>query len=262
MIHCLWRMWLIWILHFDSMSWNIEHVRRKCMQISEKYVSTLILSHYTAKSAVWGLQTALMKANSPLPLWARPTAGPIKWISAKEHFISICPQPQNTAINSSFEHSGKQIGTLTGEWLEEALLPIPPGLAGGSASVPIQRQSLCFIIQRDSMRLERRTQMGATDARCQPLALSLSLSPLSTCTNTYARPPTLTPSVPFGKPKLFAFVAWWALSIYLLLHWNCQIQKPRGSPRCVPALLAEGPCLLPLVSSFIHTRSLYRSTST
>lgn len=82
------------------------------------------------------------------------------------------------AINSYFEHSGKQIGTLTGEWLEEALLPIPPGLAGGSASVPIQRQSLCSIIQHDSMGLEHRTQMGGTDARCQPLALSLCLSSL------------------------------------------------------------------------------------
>lgn len=55
---------------------------------------------------------------------------------------------------------------------------MPPGLAGGFASVPIQRQSLCFIIQHDSMGLEWRTQMGATDARCQPLALSLCLSSL------------------------------------------------------------------------------------
>lgn len=78
--------------------------------------------------------------------------------------------------NSSFEHSGKQIGTLTGEKLEEALLPLPSGLAGGFASVPIQRQSLCFIIQHDSMGLEWRTQMGATNARCQPLALPFSLS--------------------------------------------------------------------------------------
>lgn len=58
---------------------------------------------------------------SPPLLW------PIKQISAKEHFISICPQPHNIAINSSFEHSGKQIGTLTGEWLEEALVPVPRG---------------------------------------------------------------------------------------------------------------------------------------
>lgn len=35
------------------------------------------------------------------------------------------------AINSSFEHSGKQIGTLTGEWLEEALLPILPRAGRG-----------------------------------------------------------------------------------------------------------------------------------
>lgn len=80
------------------------------------------------------------------------------------------------AINSAFEHSGKQIGTLTGERLEEALLPIPPGLAGGFASVPIQ--SLCSIIQHDSVGLEHRTQMGASHARCQLLALSLCLSSL------------------------------------------------------------------------------------
>ena len=55
---------------------------------------------------------------------------------------------------------------------------MPPGLAGGFASVPIQRQSLCFIIRHDSMGLECRTQMGATNARCQPLALSLRLSSL------------------------------------------------------------------------------------
>lgn len=60
-------------------------------------------------------------------------------------------------------------------------------------------------------------------------------------------------SVPFGKPKLFAFVAWGALSIYLLLHWNCQIQKPRGNLRRVPAPLAEGRCLLQLLSFLTHS---------
>lgn len=76
------------------------------------------------------------------------------------------------AIHSSFEHSGKQIGTLTVERLDEAFLPIPPGLAGGFASVPIQ--SFCFIIQHKSARLEHRPQMGANRARCQLLALSPS----------------------------------------------------------------------------------------
>lgn len=76
------------------------------------------------------------------------------------------------AIHSSFEHSGKQIGTLTVERLDEAFLPIPPGLAGGFASVPIQ--SFCFIIQHKSARLEHRPQMGANRARCQLLTLSPS----------------------------------------------------------------------------------------
>lgn len=126
------------------------------------------------------LQTAKSTAaNAPLPPQAlHPYCGQLTEFQQKSIFISFCPQPQNMAINSSFQHSGKQIGTLTSEWLEEALLPVPPGLAGGSASVPIQRQSLCFIIQHDSMGLERRTQMGATNARCQPLALSLCLSSL------------------------------------------------------------------------------------
>lgn len=30
---------------------------------------------------------------------------------------------------------------------------------------------------------------------------SVSVAPLSTCANTYARPPTLAPSVPFGSPS-------------------------------------------------------------
>lgn len=141
---------------------------------------------------------------------------------------------------------------------------MPPGLAGGFASVPIQRQSLCFIIQHDSMGLECRTQMGATDARCQPLAFSLCLSSLYM--HKYIRTPSNIDSLcSLGKPKLFAFVARRALSIYLLLHWNCLIQKPRGNLWCVPALLAEGRCLLLLLSSstppFIHTHSFYRSIS-
>lgn len=52
---------------------------------------------------------------------------------------------------------------------------LPSGLARGAASVPTQKQSLCFIVQHDNMGLEHRTQMGATNARCQPLAFSLSL---------------------------------------------------------------------------------------
>ena len=55
----------------------------------------------------WPWQTLVIL----LELW------PIKYISAKDHFISIC-LPQNMAIKSSFKRSGKQIGTLTGEWLE------------------------------------------------------------------------------------------------------------------------------------------------
>lgn len=108
----------------------------------------------------------------------RPYCGQLSEFQQKSILLVFAHSRMNVAINSSSELSGKQIGTLTSEWLEEALLPVPPGLARGSASVPIRRQSLCFIIQHDSMGLERRTQMGATDARCQPLALSLCLPSL------------------------------------------------------------------------------------
>lgn len=128
----------------------------------------------TSANCLGGGQLSSSSSSSPSLPW------PIKWISAKEHFISISLQPQHTAINTSFEHSGKQIGTLTGEWLKEALLPMPSGLAGRFARVPIRRQTLCFIIQRDSVGLEHRTQTGESDARCQPLALSLHLSSLHT----------------------------------------------------------------------------------
>lgn len=128
----------------------------------------------TSANCLGGGQLSSSSSSSPSLPW------PIKWISAKEHSISISLQPQHTAINTSFEHSGKQIGTLTGEWLKEALLPMPSGLAGRFARVPIRRQTLCFIIQRDSVGLERRTQTGESDARCQPLALSLHLSSLHT----------------------------------------------------------------------------------
>lgn len=69
--------------------------------------------------------------------------------------------------------------------------------------MPIQRLR---VRQRDSMVLGYETQnkLMADIWHCPP---SVSVAPLSTCTNTYARPPTLAPSVPFGKPKLFAFVA-------------------------------------------------------
>lgn len=81
-------------------------------------------------------------------------------------------------IYSSFEHTEKQIATFCGEWLKEALLPMPPGQTSEFESMPIERQSLSFIIQHDSMGLHRRTQMGEADTRCQPLAISLHLSPL------------------------------------------------------------------------------------
>lgn len=81
-------------------------------------------------------------------------------------------------IYSSFEHTGKQIGTLSGEWLKEVLLPMPPAQAPEFESMPIERQSLSFIIQHDSMGLHCRTQMGEADTRCQPLALSLHRSSL------------------------------------------------------------------------------------
>lgn len=76
---------------------------------------------------------------------------------------------------------------------------------GSAKCADFQRQYLRSIIGRDGVRCWS-TQTGAT--WCQMSAISpLSLSALSTCTSTHARPPTLTPSVPLGKPELFAFVA-------------------------------------------------------
>lgn len=215
-------------------------------------------SLWTSANCLGRGQLSSSSSSSPSLLW------PIKWISAKEHFISICPQQQNMVINSSFQRSGKQIGTLTGVWLKEALLPIPSGLARGSASVPIQRQSLCFIIQHDSMGLERRTQMGATDARCQPLALSLRLSSLYM--HKYIRTPSNIDSLcSLWQAQAVCFCGLMSPLYLSVITLELSDPKTKREPWCVPALLAEGPCLLPLVSfstsSFIYTHSLYRSIS-
>lgn len=136
--------------------------------------------------------SSLSSSGSSSPLWA------IKLNSAKEHFISFCLKPASTVLNSPSEHSGIQIGTLSSDGLEAALWSLPGGVAGGASSAPIQRLR---VRQRDSMVLGYGTpnKLMADIWHCPPP--SVSVAPLSTCANTYARPPTLTPSVPFGSPS-------------------------------------------------------------
>lgn len=166
-------------------------------------------------------------------------------------------------INFSFEHTGKQIGTLTGEWLKETLLPMPQGLARGFASVPIQRQYLSFIIQHDSMGQEHRTQMGEANARCQPLAVSLSLSlqpqmHMHTLQHWLPLFPLASPSCLLlwpDEPSLFiCYYIGVVRSKNQEGSWDvCQRCWLKVSVRCHPSPLWPPP--------FIHTCSLNRFTS-
>lgn len=77
---------------------------------------------------------------------------------------------------------------------------------GSVKCADFSRRSLRSIVGHDVVRGCWSTQTGGPG--CQMSAISpLSLSALSTCTSTHARPPTLTPCVPFGKTELFALVA-------------------------------------------------------
>lgn len=105
---------------------------------------------------------------------------PIKLISAKEHFISICPQTLNTAINSCLGHSGKQIGTLTSEWLEEALPARAFGAGRGIYGVRRIKSTLSALSFGVTVwGRSGGAHMGPSDARCRPLALSLRRSSLN-----------------------------------------------------------------------------------
>lgn len=64
----------------------------------------------------------------------------------------------------------------------------------------------------------------------------VSVAPLSTCTNTYARPPTLAPSVPFGSPSCLLL---WPDEPSLFICYYTGIVRSKnqeGACRCASAV--------------------------
>lgn len=119
--------------------------------------------------------------SSPFPSPANH-CGQLTQFSKKSLFISFCPQRQNTAINSSSEHFGKQIATLTGDGAaREALLACTTrGLArgGGRPGVLDQLSVLTFRGNISALSsgmtgcVAGTPRLGRVGARCQPLARS------------------------------------------------------------------------------------------
>lgn len=90
---------------------------------------------------------------------AHPHCGQLNKLLQKEHFISIYPLLSVHRHKFSLRHAGKQIGTLTCEWLKRH-----SGCASGAAgyqSVWRSEQSVCFIIQCDSGAERARPAAGA-----------------------------------------------------------------------------------------------------
>lgn len=90
---------------------------------------------------------------------AHPHCGQLNKLLQKEHFISIYSLLSVHRHKFSLRHAGKQIGTLTCEWLKRH-----SGCASGAAgyqSVCRSEQSVCFIIQCDSGAERARPAAGA-----------------------------------------------------------------------------------------------------
>lgn len=112
---------------------------------------------------LWTSASPSSQESLPPTQQAHPHCGQLTKLPQKEHFISICLSLAVHPHKFSLRRNGKQIGTLTREWLKRH-----SGCASGAAgyqSVCRSKQSVCFIIQCDTGAECARPAAGAVHQR-------------------------------------------------------------------------------------------------
>lgn len=134
----------------------------RCDESSSVWESEWALRSFYRR-ILWTSARPSSQGSLPPTQQAHPHCGQLTKLPQKEHFISICLSLAVHPHKFSLRRNGKQIGTLTHEWLKRH-----SGCASGAAgyqSVCRSKQSVCFIIQCDTGAECARPAAGAVHQR-------------------------------------------------------------------------------------------------